>query len=304
MSIEQALEAPVVKQKAEGIDFAEIKSRLLSYWNTQTGKASIIGFILMTLAAWPITSKTPNAWFDADSYYQHGALIPLALLYIFALNQPNWLKDKAKPTMLPLALLAVILYLMYGTTRQVFLMGTGILYIGGLFTLAWTFAGFKWAARLIPYLFFLSLGLPMWTRIIELTTSPWQILSTKIAEKFLLFTGQNPFRESPTVLMLDNFNLNIEVACAGMKLTLTMISMAVFIFLVAKLSWWKNLIILALAIPLAIIMNGLRIGIIGLIGNNMGHEAGMWMHDYGSYGIVALAVWMMYKIAVLFGWKV
>lgn len=285
-------------------EFRVLLDRIVALAKTETGIYLIAGFVLLLIAGWPFTMGIPTAWFESDSYYQHGPLIPLAILYVFALRYPEWKQLGYKASWVPLVLLPLPLYIIWGSARQVFPTGTGLAYMVALALMAWAFLGFKWLVRLIPFLALYSTAIPMWGRLLDEKTSNLQILSTKISYYFLKLVGQDPYLESPTVINLPHFDLNIAEACSGMKMTLAMISMALFILVAAKLKWWGNLIILALAMPLAIIMNGIRIGIIGVTGNNMGSEAGMMMHDYGSYVIMGFAFYLMYMVAKWLGWKI
>lgn len=302
MSVGQTLEPSVAA--AETPAGNELLQRLKSVAMTQKGQMLIAGFVLLTVAAWPFSSKIIESWFAAESYYQHGPLIPLAILYIFALRLPEWRKEGVRPTWIPLVFLPIPLYLIFGVAKQEFYLGVGVFYLTALFLMAWSFLGGRWAVKMIPYLGFFALCLPMWTRIIETTTSPLQIYSTKIAYYFLKVVGMWPSLESPTLIILPRWQLNVEVACSGMKMTLAMLAMAVFIMLAARLSWWKNLIVLTVAMPLAVFMNGIRIGIIGVVGNEYGEDNGMLMHDYGSYAVMGFAFYLMYVLAKKLGWKI
>lgn len=305
MSVGQVIDQqPLAGEKASPPELSVLWQRIVSVAKTQQGMMLIGAFILVTLALWPIIVVTPNLWFSSTSYYQHGPLIPFAILYLFALRLPEWRKYPVKPSILPVFLLPIPLYLTYAMARDLFNVGFGTFYLVSLFLLAWSMLGGKWALRMTPYLAFFSLAIPMWTRLIESTTSPWQILSTKIAFKFLQMMGQWPSLESPTVINLPHWTLNIEVACSGMKMTLAMVAMAVFVMLAARLKWWGNLIIALVAIPWAIFMNGVRIGIIGFVGNIWGEANGMLMHDYGSYVVMGFAFWVMYILAKWLGWKI
>lgn len=278
--------------------------RIRQVATSQNGIMLIAGFIALTLAAFPFSREIGSSWISTTSYYQHGPLIPLAILYIFALRYPEWKDKPVKPTWVPLLFLPITLYLIYGIANQRFLFGVGVAYLFSLFLMAWAYLGGRWAIRMIPYIGFYAMGLPMWTRLIDTTTSSLQIISTKIAYQFLELTGMHPYLESPTVINLPRWTLNIEVACSGMKMTLAMMAMAVFVMLAARLKWWGNLIILAVAMPLAVFMNGIRIGIIGIVGNEMGEENGMLMHDYGSYFVMGFAFYLMYILAKKLGWKI
>jgi len=260
---------------------------------------------ILVATFWTGFVRWVDAWFMPDSYYQHGPLIFPAAGYIAYLFYERF-KDRLaiKPTYIPLALLVPVLYLNIAAARSEMATLSGILLMMSLFIVAWTLAGFKWAVVYTPAILFTAFGMSAWNAAIDQGTLPLQIYSTDGAFILLEGFGFRPFRETPTLINLSHFPLNIEAACSGMKLTLAMIATIVFMVLTGRMKWWANLVLVALALPLSIAINALRIALIGVFGNEMGHDAGMWMHDYGSYGTLALSFYVTYKIAVALGWKI
>jgi exosortase/archaeosortase family protein len=64
-----------------------------------------------------------------------------------------------------------------------------------------------------------------------------------------------------------------------------------------------NLIFAASILPLALFINGLRIALIGVVGNAWGPEAGAQFHDYSGYITLILCFFILFKGARLLGWK-
>jgi exosortase len=179
-----------------------------------------------------------------------------------------------------------------------------LIFLAAFLTLACMLYGFRRFFAMLPALGYIVMGLPIWNRLIDDNTNQLQIWSTTGAYGLLKVTGFNPLRMAPTEIQLDNMPLSIAAACSGMKLTLAMIASIVFIMLIARLKWWGNLIMIAIAFPLALAINSLRIALIGMFGETMGKDAGFWMHDYGSYGTLILAFWIVYVVAKKLGWNV
>lgn len=262
----------------------------------------VLVLFLATFSAFVVT--TVKLWIEPDSYYQHAPLIPLASAYLLYHNREKIQKAPIKPSLWPLPILIGICSLQIVAMWTFFIAPQTPLFLAGLATLALMFYGVKRTWHMLPAIGFLVLGLPIWNRIIDENTVDLQIWSTKGAYKMLDFIGMDPYLQSKTVIMLPNFELNIAAACSGMKLTLALLASISFIVLIARLKWWGNLILIAMMLPLAVIINSLRIALIGIVGDKMGHDAGFMMHDYGSYGTLILAFWLLYVTARKLGWKV
>ncbi|MBS1708839.1 MAG: exosortase/archaeosortase family protein [Armatimonadetes bacterium] len=286
------------KPKGRGFDMDKAMA-LLKVPEVQAG-------LLMTAVLlpmfWNLILRLPELWFDAESYYQHGPIVPLAAGYIIYKRWDRINATAPRPTWLPLLLLAPLLFLVAVAARTNMMgVASGSL-IFVLILISWALFGGRWAWKMLPAPLFLSFALPFWNGLIDKYTLNLQILSTDGSYQFLKLLGMQPFRQGPTVIQLPKFSLNIAAECSGMKMTLAMIACVVFISLVANIKWWGKMLLAVLAIPLSVAMNSLRIGLIGVFGNEMGHEAGMWFHDYGSYGVLALSFYILYKVAQKLGW--
>jgi len=267
-----------------------------------------IGFVIVALMLalfQEASMMTFKLWADHDSYYQHGPLVPLAMGYILFVNREKIEKHAIKPVwwLLPI-FLALCVFDVIASWAHFYVNLHTIIFFTAFMTLACMFYGFKRFFAMAPGLGYIVMGLPVWNRLIDDNTNQLQIWSTSGAFELLKISGFNPIRLAPTEIQLDQMPLSVAAACSGMKLTLAMIACIVFIMLIARLKWWGNLIMIAIAFPLALAINSLRIALIGVFGETMGKDAGFWFHDWGSYGTLILAFWIVYVLAKKLGWQI
>lgn len=295
--------------KAEGVEESKPVrldlDTILGWLKLPAVQAGILMTGLILWLYWPFFMPVGELWFNLDGYYQHGPLVPIGAAYIVYAWWPRLTKNPVKSTWWPMPLLVGVLYVSFvAQSSGLFNVAIGMLAIVATILVLWILLGFKWMFNLLPVVGFVSLALPFWSRMIDDKTVDLQILSTKGSFAALQLFGYRPFMEGETIIHLPRFTLNIAAACSGMKLMLAMVTACIFIAMAAKLSWWKNLIILGMSVPLAVAINSLRIGAIGVVGNEMGEANGMWFHDYGSYLFLALAFYIVYKTSQLLGWKI
>jgi exosortase/archaeosortase family protein len=120
----------------------------------------------------------------------------------------------------------------------------------------------------------------------------------------LNLTGFQPYQDSTTTtIYLSNFVLDVGVPCSGLKLIVAVTAFTVFFVLIGGLRWWANLSMFALIVPLCLFVNGLRIALIGVVGDFYGHDAGMSFHDYSGYITLIVCFVILFKIARGLGWK-
>ncbi len=284
--------------RARGLDI----DALLEHLKKREVQAGLLMAAAMVPLYWNLILRLPELWFNAESYYQHGPLVPLAAGYIIYKRWDKISQTAPKPTWFPLLILLPVLLLVVVSSRTNMVGVASFTLIAVLMLLSWAMFGFRWAWKMAPGPLFLAFAFPFWNGLIDRYTLNLQILSTTGSYFMLDKLGMHPMLIGPTVIELPKFSLNIAAECSGMKMTLAMLACVVFISLVSKIKWWGKILLAALAVPLSMAMNSLRIALIGVCGNEMGHEAGMWMHDYGSYGVLALSFYILYKVAQKLGW--
>jgi exosortase/archaeosortase family protein len=124
-----------------------------------------------------------------------------------------------------------------------------------------------------------------------------------VSYSILALTGFQPYQDDATTVQLARFTLNIAVPCSGLKLLIALAAFTVFFMLVANLKWMGNLVLVALWLPLSLLINGLRIAMIGMVGNTWGHDAGMQFHDYSGYLTLLVCFFILFRVARGLGWK-
>ncbi len=259
--------------------------------------------LAMGFAFWPFLAELPKDWFAPDTYYAHGSIVPLCALYVLYDRWPRIKVTPAKGSWLALALILPFLYLAFiagRTTMMTVLSGcfVAVLVLGVAFV-----GGWRWAWKTAPATLYLLFGLPVWRPIIDRFTPPLQWLSTDAAYVLLKLSGLRPFRTQPNVVELPNYTLDVAEACSGLKTVLAVVAIAVFFMFIARLKPWANLTLAAIAVPLSILVNGIRIALIGVVGNAFGEAAGAQFHDYSGYIALVLCFALLYGTTRKLGWK-
>ena len=281
--------------------------RIVGLLTSTNGIAAVAFVALLLVSFWPWVSELPHDWFKQDSYVQHGFLVPFASLYIGWLA---WKKNRdllpLRPTFWPAALLIPCSLVNALVMRSGFTTLSAILLVicGGCGV--WAAMGGKWLVKMTPALAFLSMTFSLWGEYLDQMTLSAQTISSKVAVHGLSLVGLLPKSspDDPNLIYLPHYEMNIGAACSGLKMTLAVLTCAIFIVIVGRLRWWANAILLVAVVPMALLFNSLRIGLIGVFGEFMGPRAGTLMHDFGSYGILFLAFFSLYRLARALGWKV
>ncbi len=257
----------------------------------------------LTAVFWSLFVKLPDLWMSEDGYYSHGFLIPLISGYIVYKWWPKLRQTPVKTGWVAL----VPLLLLFGVVRAAYLTNlTQILalsLIAALLLSIWFVAGWRWMLALSLPVMYLAFALPLWTGAIDVYTNPLQILSTKVAFSLLSTMGFEPYQDNSTTIMLGGFVLDVGIPCSGLKLVLAVTAFTAFFVLIAGLRWWANLLMIALILPLCLFINGLRIALIGMVGDMYGSEAGHTFHDWSGYITLLVCFFLLFKFARWLGWN-
>lgn len=264
---------------------------------------SVLLAVALLAAFWPFVNRLPGIWFGDDGYLSHGILVPFISGYVIYRWWPSLSKTKVNPSYVALVpFLAVLWVTRAAIVNQVDQLTSLCMVFAILFGVAFI-AGWKWMLRVTLPTLYLAFAFPIWNMAITYYTNPLQTASTKVAIKMLEVTGFHPFPQGDTIY-LNNFNLLVGVPCSGLKLVLALYAFTIFFAMVAKLKLWANFVLIAvIPLPLALFINGLRIMMIGVVGNQWGNDAGHKFHDYSGYIALVICFVILFKFARWLGWK-
>ena len=152
------------------------------------------------------------------------------------------------------------LYLVGQLAADVFL--TRISFVVATSGALWYLAGGRAVRIVAPALLFLLMAIPLPALVINAVTLPLQLVASRIGERTLMATGISVFRDG-NLLELPSTTLEIADACSGLR---SIVSLTAIGGLLAwsERSWPRRLALIAAGVPIAIVINGLRIAATGL----------------------------------------
>jgi exosortase len=112
-------------------------------------------------------------------------------------------------------------------------------------------------------LFFVLLAIPPPTLVVTAVTLPLQVIASRIAEATLLLVGVPVIRDG-NLLRLSSTTLEVAEACSGLRSLVSLGALAVLLSWAADLSWPKRAVVVAAAVPIAVVVNGLRVAVTGM----------------------------------------
>lgn len=299
----QPLSTPVGEQVAP----AKVKFDIGALVANRTFQLSMLVLGAVVFCFWPLIPREIwSRWMDMEGYYAHGLLIPLCSAYLIWEKWPRIKSLPVKSQWWVIAMIVPVLYVTLAASRCIMpTLLSGLLVLTLLLGVLFV-AGWRWLMALAPPILFLLMGLPVFDKIIDRSTGGLQIISSKIAYVFMNTIGLKPFRgEDPTIMYVPNFGQQLQVAaaCSGLRTTIAIFAAVFFFIMIGRLAWWKNLLLAGIALPLSMVVNGLRIGLIGYAANtwpSFAYDNFKQMHDMSGYFALAVCFlilgWMTRKM--------
>ncbi|HXQ71815.1 MAG TPA: exosortase/archaeosortase family protein [Pyrinomonadaceae bacterium] len=288
------------------------------YW-----RAFAIAFaILFTYAA--VLAKLSRDWWT-DENYSHGLLVPFIIGYILWLQRDKFATEPARPSVLlgGLAVAFSLFALWTGVagaelyTQRMSL----VLLIAG--TIVY-FLGLGFLRLLLVPLGLLILAIPIPAIIFNKIAFPLQLFASRCAVWSMSMLGIPVLRQGNVIELkplnsFDTKKLEVVEACSGIRSLMTLMTLAVvFAYFTyprstdshgprGKFGWlrsfgfWRSLIIIASAVPIAILTNASRVSGTGILSHYYGTGvADGFFHSFSGWAIYVVAFLLLFLV----GWIV
>ena len=257
----------------------------------------VAGLAFAVLFAQPFTSLAHDWWNDPDA--GHGLLLfPLAL----------WLAWRSGRTPTPRPLPALGLATLVGAVA--------LRYLGGLAAELFTqrvamlaafaglliyFLGVTQLRRWWLPLSLMALSIPLPAVILGSLALPLQFKASQLGAS-LLATRHVPVQLSGNVIHLPGRDLFVTEACSGLRSLTALVSLGVLAGGLWLTALWSRVLLVAAAVPVAMLLNGIRIFLTGFLvfyvneklGDGFMHLSEGWAIFVVAFGILGAFAWLLH----------
>ena len=259
-------------------------------WAVGAGAALLLAFLW---AYWPTLETMADRW-SHDPQYSHGFLVPLFALAVLwfrkdLLNSAVW-----QPSFwgLPILLAGIALrsfaiprdYVPVDAFSLLPTLFGLVLFVGGWQVLRWSWPALGFLVFMIPLPFFIDTAL----------SQPLRHLATVMSTYSLQTLGYPAISEG-NIILIDQLKLGVVDACSGLGMLMTFFALSTAMALISKAPLLERIILVASAIPIALVANVVRITVTGMAYHGFGSEdVQAFLHD--------LSGWLMMPFALLILW--
>jgi exosortase len=262
---------------------------------------------LLAWAYWPNLQHLYTIW-DGEPNYSHGKLVIPIALYIFwrriVDSKGRWATGRGT-WWTWIALIAVLAGrdILYENNS---LWSEDALLIPTVACLMLTLGGWPLLREAWPAVLFLVFMLPLPESIKNILSLPLQTLATLGSVYVMQLTGLRAIPDGHVINLPDGLpgakTLEVALACNGLSMLMTLAATVTATVILFPLSPLKRVVVLASAIPIALLSNIARIVATGWCYHLIEGEAKKLAHDYSGLLMMPLAVVLVYLEVRLVSW--
>jgi exosortase D (VPLPA-CTERM-specific) len=206
---------------------------------------------------------------NSQEEYSHGFLIPVVTAWLLwtrrdalraSIGQPSWIG----PTLILLAIAVHVtgelsaIFILSQIGFIIALMGI-VLGVGGYPLLKVAFMPIAFLLFAIPLPYFIDAEL----------TLRLQLVSSELGVFFIRLFGIPVYLDG-NVIDMGNYKLQVVEACSGLRYLYPLLSLSFLAAYLFHAPLWQRVLVFLSGIPIAIGMNGFRIGLVGILVNHWG----------------------------------
>ena len=242
-------------------------------------------------------------WWGDREEYGHGYLIPVITAFLIWQKKDQLENTEFHGSWVGVSIVVFGLILFYAGELSSIYTIIQYAFLVALYGVVLSITGVKAFRLIVVPLLILFFMIPLPNFLFNNLSSQLQLISSEIGVAVIRLFGISVFLEG-NVIDLGVFKLQVVEACSGLNYLFPLMTLAFISAYFFTGAFWKKAVIFISSIPITILMNSFRIGIIGVTVEYWGIEmAEGFLHDFEGWAvfmsciaILILEMWILAKI--------
>lgn len=169
---------------------------------------------------------------------------------------------------------------------------TRISFVVVLVGAAWSLAGRRALGTVVAPLAFLLIAIPLPALVVNEITLPLQLAASRVAELALGLMAIPVYRDG-NLLALPSATLQVAEACSGLRSAVSLGAVGVLLAWATEPTLARRVAVVAVTLPIAVFMNGLRVAATGVYTEAVGRAPGGDLHGFMGWVTFLVAIAML-----------
>ncbi|MCG8026187.1 MAG: VPLPA-CTERM-specific exosortase XrtD [Candidatus Thiodiazotropha endolucinida] len=243
-----------------------------------------VSIILLVYAFWDGIVDMLGRWGGKEEY-GYAYFLPFISAYLIWQRRDRLVAAEFNPSWL--GVVAVLIAGFFFFLGEIATTYTLVQYALVLTIIGMAYALLGWGAFKIVAgpLFLLFFIVPLPPFIYNSLSGKLQLVSSQIGVEVIRWFGISVYLEG-NVIDLGNYKLQVVEACNGLRYLFPLVSLAFLAAYLYRVEMWKRVVVFLSSIPITVLMNSFRIGVIGVLVDNWGQEqADGFLHYFEGWVI-------------------
>lgn len=228
-----------------------------------------------------------NRW-QRQEEYSHGFLIPVVVVWLLWTRREAIFASFGRPSWIALPLIGFALALhVVGELSAIFILSQ-IGFILTLIGIVLATGGYSLLKVTFVPIVFLLFAIPLPYFIDAKLTLQLQLVSSELGASIIGLFGI-PVYLAGNVIDLGSYKIAVVEACSGLRYLFPLLSLSFLAAYLFRAAMWQRAIVFLSAVPITVMMNGLRIGLTGVTMDRWGPKMAEGVLHYFEGWIIFLA---------------
>jgi len=236
--------------------------------------------------------------------YSHGFLIPLVVGWMLWSRRDALMASIGEPSWIGPALIAVASVMLVVGDLSAFFLLPQLGFILALIGIVLGFGGMPLLRVTFIPIVFLIFAIPMPYFVDAELSWRLQLISSELGTYFIRLFGI-PVYLTGNVIDLGNYKLQVAEACSGLRYLYPLLSLGFLAAYMFQAPFWQRAVVFFSTIPITIVMNSVRIGMVGLLVDRWGtaqaegllHFFEGWVIFIACAAILAAEIWVLARFS-------
>lgn len=247
------------------------------------------------VAFYPVVPPMVEAWFS-HSDNSHALLVPLVSIYFLWEKRGAMRRVPVQGSSLGLILLVVSLAIYFVSYVGAIAFFTRLMLVAALIGLLWSCMGTPMLRLLAFPLGFLFFMVPVPDTLLGMVSFPLQLAATKISAGLIQLCSIPVYREGNMLYFMQT-QLEVAEACSGIRSIMSLTMLSVIFAYISPGNWWRKVVLILSAIPIAMLANILRVSGTGVLAHFFGDRVARgFLHEFSGLAVFLFGLVLLFFV--------